>query len=151
LDSEKINLSPFIHTYAQNNPTRFIDPYGLLTILGGGGFSAVGRVGVEGSAGGYWDLGNNRAGGFSSWGVGAGINASYDIFGGFVLTDLHGITTNTNIVFGFWSLTLLFDPITLDFEGLTVGYGPAIVPYLPYGFSQSFSYTGIKCVIGCRS
>jgi RHS repeat-associated protein len=137
------------YRYARNAPLRFRDPVGLLTVVGGFGGSAVAGKGVEASVGGYYTLESGEAGGFVSVGGAAGLNVSGDVFGGLVWGELQGVTTNTNIVIGLVSVTLMVDVASGQLIGGTVGVGPWI-PGIPlYGLSQSISATGTLCLANC--
>jgi hypothetical protein len=116
----------------QNNPVNAIDPYGLLNILIGGGGSAVGVGGVEGSAGVVINpgVGESKAdvGVFGSGGGGLGVNASADAFIGYIkgdISNVSGTTINQNCTVGPLSITSIVDNNTGDFLGGTLGLGPS--------------------------
>lgn len=138
-----------LYLYLNNNPIRFRDPFGLVILVGGAGVSAVGGTGVEISGGGFIDTASEEAGVFGSAGLGAGINASADVFGGLIWGELRGITTNSNFVFGFVSVTLIFDLSTGEFVGFTAGVGPVIPGIPPVQFSQTISVTETICLANC--
>jgi hypothetical protein len=77
---------------------------------------------------------------FASVGGGIGNNQSLDLFFGFVkggLDDVSGKTTNFNVVFGRFSLTVITDPKNFDLLGFTFRFG---IPSPPMG-SVTGSYT----------
>jgi RHS repeat-associated protein len=124
-----------LYGYVLNDPVNTVDPIGLLSILIGGGGSAVAPTGLEGSAGVVINpgLGENKAdiGVFGSIGGGAGINVSADVFVGFVkggIENVSGTTINANAVIGPISFVFIFNIDTGEFMGLTVGLGPSVTP-----------------------
>ena len=107
------------------------------------------KGGFEASGGLYYNTSNGEAGGFASAGVGLGLNVSYDIFGGVIWGQLPGVTVNVNIVVPFVSTTLIYDPLSGELSGFTVGFGPPILGVPPFGLSETISLTGASCAFNC--
>jgi len=122
---------------------NWVDPLGLLNIIGGAGVSLVAITGVEGSVG----VVVNTRGGLSnigltgSFGIGGGLNVSGDLYLGIITRDISNVsgqTININGVFGPISVTIFTD-MNGNVVGGTIGYGPGV----PLGGSQTYSNTGV--------
>ncbi len=71
-----------------------------------------------------------------------GVNVSADAFVGFVrggIENVKGLMANFNLTLGPVGITVLADPKTGSFMGVTGGLGPAATPV---GASSSLTYTG---------
>jgi len=144
-----------LYGYALGNSVNLFDVNGLVTILVGGGVSAVAGllgvgVGPEVSGGLALDFTNSPPlsqknplpdiHGFLQAGLGAGFNISADLFTGFYLggiENVRGNNFNINIGFGPVSVTLIFS--CNGFAGMTIG-GGGFIPF-PFGLSVSGSHT----------
>ena len=81
-------------------------------------------------------------GAFGSIGGGAGWNISGDLFVGVVrgdFSDIRGDTYNVNVGIGAASISVMFDPCSLDFVGFT--FGPGVFGPFPFGVSGTYSRT----------
>lgn len=103
--------------------------------MGGVGGSAVGPAGAEASVGGFfnpgWGDSEAEVGAFASGGAGAGVNASADVFLGYVsgsAGNVSGVTSNRNDGLGPLSLSLFRDPDTGELAGGTIGLGAGLTP-----------------------
>ena len=142
ISEEPLGLDgPNLYWYTLNNPMNYVDPTGLLTLIGGLGGSAVGGFGSEVSVFGAIGLDNTcESGFFVSAGAAGGANISADAFVGFTKgdpSDLVGKTIGHNFVFFGISISVFTDENNKFFGG-SVGLGPSL---LPFGFSASGSTT----------
>ena len=134
------------YEFLGGSPPNFIDPFGLINFLLGGGGSAVAPTGAEVSGGIVINPGlfgqQADAGVFSSLGSGGGVNVSSDIFIGYVvggIENVSGETGNINVSAGPISITVFINPETGDIVGGTFGLGPSATPV---GASGTYSITG---------
>ncbi len=131
------------YVYVGNSPVTYIDPLGLLNLIGGVGGTLVGVTGAEGSVGVVVNTngGLNNIGFTGSAGIGGGLNVSSDVYAGFVtgnISNVSGQTLNINLVAGPVSVTVFTDK-NGNVIGGTVGLGPGV----PAGASGTYSNTGV--------
>jgi len=142
-----------LYAYALNNPINWIDPSGLLSIVGGGSVSLVASGDPEAPKSGWRSneatvgivinpgVGESHAdlGMFGALGRGGGFNVGADLFVGLIKgQSVEGHTVNLNFVVGPVRATVVLDDIGRSFQGVIVGVGPTI----PIGFSATESITG---------
>src|SRR5439155_26597121 len=82
-----------------------------------------------------------------------GLNASWDFFGGAYFGDFtSGFTINENFVFGPFALTFMFDSSGGWYPvGFTAGWGSPLAGIPTFGFSQTFSFTGVSRLGGRKA
>jgi RHS repeat-associated protein len=123
-----------VYSYVSNRPTKYSDPNGRQTIVGGVGFSGVFGQGVESSVGVAVNPGWGGCPGvgqFASGGGGQGANLGVDAFIGYVGGDFRNVagqTTNVNVVIGPISITVMLHPTNGTQVGATMGVGPGLMP-----------------------
>jgi hypothetical protein len=138
-----------LYGYVANDPVNFVDPWGLINLLLGGGGSLAAITGAEASGGVVINPGigssNADAGVFASGGAGGGVNVSADVFMGYVkgdMSNVSGQTGNMNLSAGPFSLSVFVDPKTGEVLGGTLGVGPGATPVAASGtLSQTGTYT----------
>ena len=132
-----------VRAYVGGDPVGKIDPKGLFSIIVGGGGSFVVGAGGEGSVGAYFNPGFfgdcSAAGVFASGGVGGGYNVGVNSYVGTVFGPASNVNSpfvNLNISAGLGSLTIMFDPTTGDWAGVSIG------PGVELGVSVTYTDTG---------
>jgi RHS repeat-associated protein len=131
------------YTYVGENPLSYSDALGLFTVVGGVGGSFVNGIGGEGSVGLYFNPGlfgqKADAGVFVSGGMGGGYNIGVSSYGGVVFGDASNVNSpfvNINISIGVGSVTIMLDPATGNWSGITFG------PAAEVGGSVTYTDTG---------
>ena len=123
-----------LYVYVSMNPINSNDFRGLVNIIAGVGFSAVGPTGIEASVGRVINPGffNQKSdiGSFGSIGAGHGLNVSFDIFIGYIegcIGNVSGETNNMNVSILNLSITAFFNKQG-KYIGFTAGLGGGATP-----------------------